>query len=152
MFKAPTQTPNILTLLDDLHTRDLKAVARHLGLSVDTLQRYRKTGDAPRLVLLALFWESRWGLSVLDVDIWNRETLRLGMIGALERENAQLKEKLSHLLAVSSSGAANDVYWSVNCERTLPAAAMRSREPVTVQSAWWPPVVSKGSKRLSTNQ
>lgn len=152
MFKAPTQTPHITTLIDDMPTRDLKRIASHLGLSVDTLQRYKKTGNAPRLVHLALFWESRWGLSVLDCDIWNRETLRLGIIDCLQRENAQLKAQLSRLVALSSNGAANDVFWGVNCERTLPAAAMRSREPVTVQSAWWPPVVSNGSNKVSTNQ
>ncbi len=80
MFKAPTQTPPVSTLLDDLPTRDGRKIARHLGVTENTLKRWAKTGNAPRLAHLALFWESRWGLSVLDCDIWNRDTLRLGMI------------------------------------------------------------------------
>jgi len=113
MFKAPTQTPSISTLLDDLPTTDLKRVARHLGLSVDTIRRYAKTNNAPRLVHLALFWETRWGLSVLDCELFNRETLRLGMIRCLKEENAQLKAHLARLVALGAHGAANDALWSV---------------------------------------
>lgn len=129
MFKAPTQTPHILTLLDDLPTRDLRKVARHLGLSEATLKRYKQTGNAPRAVHLALFWESRWGLSVLDCDIWNRDSLRLGHIRALQDENAQLKAQLARLVALGASGAANDALWGVNCERAPGAGTMTSAVP-----------------------
>lgn len=108
MFKAPTQTPHILTLLDDMPTRDLKRIARHLGLSVDTLKRYAKTGNAPRVVHLALFWESRWGLGVLDVDIHNRNKWQMGHIRALVEENERLREQLARLVALGHHGAAND--------------------------------------------
>jgi hypothetical protein len=108
MFKAPTQTPHILTLLDDMPTRDLKRIARHLGLSVDTIKRYAKTGNAPRVVHLALFWESRWGLGVLDADIHNRNKWQLGHIRALVDENARLREQLARLVALGHHGAAND--------------------------------------------
>lgn len=111
MFKAPTQTPHILTLLDDMPTRDLKRVARHLGLSVDTLRRYAKTGNAPRVVHLALFWESRWGLGVLDVDIHNRNKWQMGEIRALKEECERLRAQLARLVALGNSGAANDGAW-----------------------------------------
>lgn len=129
MFKAPTQTPSISTLLDDLPTTDLKRVARHLGLSVDTIRRYAKTNNAPRLVHLALFWETRWGLSVLDCELFNRETLRLGMIRCLTEENAQLKAQLARLVALGCHGAANDALWGANCERTPPAGTIPGRAP-----------------------
>lgn len=114
MFKAPTQTPHFSTLLDDLPTRDSRMIASHLGISTDTLARYRRTGNAPRAVHLALFWESRWGLSVLDCDIINRDRLRLGQIDALERENKALKAQLARLVALGSHGAANEPLWLVD--------------------------------------
>ena len=129
MFKAPTQTPHISTLLDSLVTRDRRKIARHLGVTENTVKRWAKTGNAPRMAHLALFWETRWGLSVLDCDIWNRDTLRLGMISALERENAQLKAQLARLVALGASGAANDPLWGVNCERAPGAGTMTSAVP-----------------------
>ena len=115
MFRAPTQTPPVSVLLDDMPTRSLKHIARHLGLSDATVRRYARTGSAPRLVHLALFWETRWGLSVLDCEIVNRDRLRLGHIGALERENKALKAQLARLAGLAS-GAANEPLYRVNFE------------------------------------
>jgi hypothetical protein len=119
MFKAPTQTPHLLTLLDDLPTRCTRKIARHLGISPATLAKYRRTGNAPRLVHLALFWETRWGLSVIDCEAVNRDRLRLGQIAALQRENDALRATLARLVA-GGLGAANDALWGVNCQRTAP--------------------------------
>lgn len=136
MFKAPTQTPHFSTLLDDMLTRDKRKIARHLGVTENTLKRWAKTGNAPRMAHLALFWESRWGLSVLDADIWNRETLRLGMIRCLTEENAQLKAQLARLVAMGQHGAANDALWGVNCERTDAAGTMAGVPLPAVPPSW----------------
>lgn len=108
LFKAPTQTPHFQTLLDDMPTVDLARIAKHLAVSSATLKRWAKTGNAPRMAHLALFWESRWGLSLLDCDIWNRETLRLQTIRGLQENNAALKRQIAHLVATGNFGAAND--------------------------------------------
>jgi hypothetical protein len=127
MFRAPAQTPHISTLLDDMPTRDLRRVARHLGLTAPTLRRYARTGNAPRVVHLALFWESRWGLSVLDCEIVNRERVLRGQADALGRENKALKAQLSRLAALAN-GAANDPLWSANCERATAPGTMATRQ------------------------
>lgn len=125
MFRAPTQTPHIATLLDDMPTRDMKRIARHLGLTAPTLRRYAQTGNAPRLVHLALFWESRWGLSVIDCEVVNLDRLRRQHISALEREVKALRLQLARLAALPN-GAANDALWSVNCEgATAPGSMAR---------------------------
>ena len=36
-------------------------VARHLGVTEQTLKKYIKSEGAPRAIMLALFWETRWG-------------------------------------------------------------------------------------------
>ena len=38
-----------------------KRIARHLGVSLRSLQRWRASGNAPRAVYLALWFETRWG-------------------------------------------------------------------------------------------
>ncbi len=107
MFRAPTLTPQLCTLLDDLPTRDLGRVARHLGIARSTLTRYKRTGNAPRLVHLALFWETRWGASVIDCDLVNLQRLQRGQIEALERENATLRLQLDKAHELHT-GAANE--------------------------------------------
>lgn len=127
MFRAPTQTPHISTLLDDMPTRDLRRIARHLGISASTLAKYRRTGNAPRLVHLALFWESRWGLSVVDCEAVNLRRVHRGQVQALERENTALRAQLARLAALAS-GAANDPLWGVNCERATARGAMATHQ------------------------
>lgn len=114
MFKAPTQTPHFLTLLDDMPTLDLRLLARLLGVSPKTVRHWARTGNAPCMAHLALFWESRWGLSVLDCDLVNRERLHRGHVLALEREIERLRAQLARLPALGAHGAANDALWSIN--------------------------------------
>ena len=107
MFRAPSQSglPHISTMLDDIPA-PLNVIARHLGISESTLKAYRKKGDAPRPIMLALFWETRWGISAIDVDAFNSVTVfraqakglqdhvaRLsGIIWRLENERENLRE------------------------------------------------------------
>lgn len=117
MFRAPRQLPSLETLFDDLPTRCLRTIAKHLGLAASTVQRYRQAEQAPRAVELALFWETRWGQSTIDCEVFNRDAMQRGHIDALERENAHLEAKVRALmdqLRNSERGAANDPYWIVD--------------------------------------
>jgi hypothetical protein len=110
MFRAPGQLPSLETVIDDLPTRCVRAIARHLGLAAKTIDRYRQAEQAPRAVHLALFWETRWGQSTLDAEVFNRDSVQRGQIGALLSENAQLKatvQRLVDLLDSGDYGAAN---------------------------------------------
>jgi hypothetical protein len=107
VFRAPTQTPPIGTLLDDLPTADAARIARHLGVSARTLSRWRSTGNAPRLAHLALFWETRWGLSVADCEAANGQAVYFGLSQALERECAMLRARIARLEDTGDFGAAN---------------------------------------------
>lgn len=111
MFRAPTQTPPIGVLLDDLPTRDAVRIARHLGVTARTLARWRSSGDAPRLALLALFWETKWGLSVAHCDAVNGERVALGLARSLERERATLLTRIAYLEETGDFGAANAPMW-----------------------------------------
>jgi hypothetical protein len=60
-------------------------IAKHLGISAATLTRYIKTDCAPRAVMLAIFWETRWGRSAADTEASNFSAL-------CQRETNGLKE------------------------------------------------------------
>jgi len=71
-FRAPqpAHLPHLSYILDDLHANS-DQVARYLDISPATLARYAKSGGAPRPVHLALFWETRWGISLHDSLLYN---------------------------------------------------------------------------------
>jgi hypothetical protein len=78
-------------------------IARHLGIQPSTLATYTRQGQAPRSIMLALFWETRWGRSAADTEAANwgalhyrqhmgaaRELERMaGIIWTLEQEQSQ---------------------------------------------------------------
>lgn len=72
MFRSPSQAglPGVDVMLDDLGATRSQ-VARHLGIAESTLATYQRTGNAPRAVMLALFWETRWGRSAADTGAHN---------------------------------------------------------------------------------
>lgn len=111
MFRGPPQTPPFGVLLDDLPTQDAARIAHHLGVSARTLARWQRYDSAPRLARLALFWETRWGLSVAHCDALNAESTALQLARALERECATLRQRIAYLEETGEFGAANAPLW-----------------------------------------
>lgn len=107
MFRAH-HTPPLSYLLDDLFTRDAAAIARHLGVTVRTLERWKASDDAPRAALLALFYESRWGYSVMQTTAHNGELYARQLAQSLTRENAMLRARIARLERIGDFGAANE--------------------------------------------
>ncbi len=64
--------------------------------------------EAPRAAALALFWETRWGLSALDAQAVNLVRTHIGLNNALRRENAALLRRIQRLEAIGGFGSAND--------------------------------------------
>ncbi|NBD21951.1 hypothetical protein GTZ97_14920 [Aquabacterium fontiphilum] len=61
-------------------------VARALDVSVSTVYRWMHVGHAPRSALLALFWLTGAGKSMIDCDLYNDATQLRGLVNALMRE------------------------------------------------------------------
>jgi uncharacterized protein YcfL len=115
-FRAPryAQLPHLETMLNSIGSD--QAVADLLGLTLATIKRYRKEGQAPRSVMYALFWETPWGISVADCQATNEARLAYMKAKALERENITLKAqiaKLEELLAEGRNYAANEHFFRV---------------------------------------
>lgn len=106
--------PHIETMLNSLGNDAL--VAEFLGVSLKTLQKYRKAGQAPRAVMLALFWETPWGVSVADCQAVNDARMAYTKARILERENEVLRGqvlKLEKELESAAYGAANAPIFNV---------------------------------------
>lgn len=91
-------------------------LARHLNLAPSTIERYRLAGQAPRPVMLAMFWETRWGRSAADCEAANWGAVYYQKAASLERENAALRRKIGYLeklLLDGSPQAANVPFFHV---------------------------------------
>jgi hypothetical protein len=106
MFRA-THTPPLSTLLEDLLTSDPAAIARHLDVSTRTFERWKQADQAPRAALLALFYESRWGYSLLETTAYNGHAAERAWRQGLQRENAMLRTRIARLESIGDFGAAN---------------------------------------------
>lgn len=117
MFRAPSQAglPPLQYLLADIPA-STGQIARHLGIPFDQMAAYHAKEEAPRPVMLALFWESRWGRSAADVDATNHAAHQFQRAAALERENAALRRQVarleSELAAAPTHRAANAPIWA----------------------------------------
>ncbi len=100
MFRAPSQAglPPLSYLLADIPATTGE-LARHLGLPFEQMAAYHAKDEAPRAVMLALFWESRWGRSAADTEAVNYAARQWQRAAALERENAALQQRIARLEA-----------------------------------------------------
>lgn len=104
---TPTQTPPLGLMLDDLGNHSLAEVAKALDISERKLQRWVARDDAPRTVLLAVYWLTRWGMSVVHCEAHNAAILQASIAATLQREVDRLHAQLAWVTAIADFGAAN---------------------------------------------
>ncbi len=108
LLPRPSSLPHLQTLVDDIGSPSSKALAKALGVSERTVRRWMRAGQAPRVVLLALFWVSRWGRSALDVELQHDAMLYRALARSLEKERDDLRHRLQRLGSIGEFGSAND--------------------------------------------
>jgi predicted DNA-binding transcriptional regulator AlpA len=108
----PKALPALTDLLGDCGNPRNALLAAALGVKVRTVERWIKAGEAPRPVMLALFWVTRWGRSAVDAQAVNDATLYAAQARCLRDENLMLRTRIARLesLADSRGGAANDAF------------------------------------------
>lgn len=109
MFSAPKpgQLQTIRQILEDIPTRDVRVISQHLGVTTRTMARWIADDDAPRAARLALFWETKYGLSVANCEAVNDARLYYGMAKGHESTIRDLRTRIAYLEAVGDFGAAN---------------------------------------------
>lgn len=132
--RLPGQLPPLSLMLDDIGRPSPASIARALGVSARSVRRWIATDAAPRPILAALFWLTRWGVSQVAADAHNSATLAAGYVRALKDENAALRSDLGRALALAD-GAANVSSW-----RELPLAQVLPFRPRSTGEARRPTV------------
>jgi hypothetical protein len=112
-FLAPTfaRLPPLSILLAD-QTEPRQRVARHLGISLRTLQRYTASANAPRAVYLTLWFESRWGLATLHAQAFNEAQHAGAWVESLERECERLRGVIRAYENAQGEAAANSAVFN----------------------------------------
>jgi transcriptional regulator with XRE-family HTH domain len=110
--KLPKQTPAFSELVADLGSHKREQIARALGVSRRTIDRWMKSG-APRTACLALWWLSREGHSFWDAEMQNRTALALQTNDALWRKVRSLE---SANRARASANDAQRELWPVSAQ------------------------------------
>lgn len=106
MFLA-NQLPSLPQLLNGLPTQDTAAICRHLDITPQTIRRWRTAETAPRMAMLAMFYETPWGFSLVNTTAHNGHMVERAWRQSLERENATLRTRVQRLETIGDFGAAN---------------------------------------------
>lgn len=100
--------PTLSTMLDDIGRPSPRELARVLDVTERTVRRWLKEDDAPKPVLLAIFWLTSWGQQTVDAETYNLMRLHAGMASALRSEVDALRARLASVGRIADFGAAND--------------------------------------------
>lgn len=95
-------------MLNDIGAPD-DQIARFLDLAPATVRRYRAAGQAPRPIMLALFWETSWGRNWRETALQNEVRQAYAKARILTLRNDRLvKQMLTMEQALElQKGAAN---------------------------------------------
>lgn len=104
---APRSLPHPDVLRDDVGA-SFQELAKHFGVSPPTVRRWFSSGRFPRSVLLALFYESRWGRSFVSGEVENQARMLSTAVLALRDQVESLHRQLSLLGRLGEFGSAND--------------------------------------------
>ena len=104
----PRQTPSLAMMIEDIGAPKSAVIARSLGVSARSVERWSAAEAAPRPVMLALYWITRWGRSDVDCRAANDATTMANVVRLLESENRSLRAALAAVVALREHGSAND--------------------------------------------
>lgn len=106
--RLPKHVPSLELMLNDLSNPSPEALAKAMGVARTTVYRWLRKGEAPRPVMLALFWITRWGVSDVHCAAHN-DAVHQAQLAAMYRSRVEeLEAKLEHMERIGDFGAAND--------------------------------------------
>lgn len=117
--RLPRHTPALPVILADLGSPPIDLVARTFGVTVTTVKRWMKHG-APKPVLFSLWWLTRWGMSELEAEHFNRAQLSHVMCMAMQRRVTELEATVARMERLGDFGAANSPGFGLDDAGTFP--------------------------------
>ena len=108
--RLPKTIPPLSWLLDDIGSPSSDQVGKALQVSARQVNIWRKADEAPRSVMLSLFWLTRWGVSAVDCQAFNDAQLAHGLARAHATEASNLRVELARIISIADFGCANQVH------------------------------------------
>jgi hypothetical protein len=131
LHTAPRHLPALSLMLDDIGNPKPAALAKTLGVAERTVFRWLADDDAPRAVLLALYWLTTWGRGAVDAQATNDARQYAQLADAYRSENERLRAELARVLAAGDFGTANaPTMVNVDKYRPAPGAAPAAGEVI----------------------
>lgn len=129
LSKQPKSIPSLDDMVVDIGRPSIKDLAKSLGVDESQMATWLKANDAPRPVLLALFWLTQWGQQWVYADVYNLANIHMSMNGVLQKEltrerevSKRLRIQLEKLGTLGDFGSANDPVTGVSGPGPSPAA------------------------------
>ena len=107
--RLPKTIPALSLLLDDIGSPSSDQVGHALQVSARQVNAWRKADEAPRSVMLSLFWLTRWGMSAVDCQAYNDAQLAHSLARAHATEASNLRVELARIISIADFGCANQV-------------------------------------------
>lgn len=104
---GPTGLPPLSLMLDDMGNPAPAELARTLGVPLASARRWVREDQAPRVVLLALFWLTRWGRSQVDCQAVNDARMQAQLARSNAEQLAAARAEIARLVALGDFGCAN---------------------------------------------
>jgi hypothetical protein len=105
--RLPRHMPRLAEMLADIGNPTPRDLARALGYSERTVRAWLKTDNAPRAVMLAVFWLTRWGMSSVDAEAHNLMQMHAGLAQCERQRADELAHAVERLETLGAYGAAN---------------------------------------------
>lgn len=99
-----------------------KRVCKMLDVTERTVWRWLAEDSVPKMAVLALYWESRYGRSLIDTDHHTEMVLLRGQIQILEKQFTRAAHVIQGLRALNY-GTANEPLFDERGEFNVPKAA-----------------------------
>lgn len=122
--RIPKNFPTWADMVSAVGNPAPRELAKWLGVTERTVWNYQRAGQAPRAVMLALFWLTPWGCSAVDTDRENELRGLHGLTKSLQRENAALRVRIARLEATGDFGAANEPVHAPELPPRVPATML----------------------------
>lgn len=107
LHRLPSHVPALSAMLEDLGQPGPRALARSLGVSQRSVQRWIAADCMPRAAGLALYPLTRWGASAAECQAYNEAQLAKALARSLSTENQRLRQLLTDVLRLADFGSAN---------------------------------------------
>ncbi len=106
--RLPKYVPPLDDVLYDLFRPKPAELADAMGVTEKTARKWIAQNKAPKSVMLALFWLTRWGMQWTDADLYNEAQLHFAMNRCQAMRLRELKARLRKVAKIGDFGAAND--------------------------------------------